>query len=163
MKIFLALACALMCFFAVPKSTQGQNLKGMHGVGIVIDYLGPIEKNLGLTSESLSDEILVALKRDLPKLKVELSGTSSYVYLTLASVEARNPVATFGVATSVTVSLRRPVEIIGDDGRRYFTFATAWARTGIVIDSIPDVASDVRDQISKFVTALAAQYYKDNP
>jgi len=61
------------------------------------------------------------------------------------------------------MSLVRPVEIIGDDGGKYFTVATVWGKGTNMNGSTSLVAQRIRDQISQHVTAFAAQYYKENP
>lgn len=118
-----------------------------------------MDENIGLSLESLKDQILVALKRDIPKLKiVDDSSLTSYVHLQITSVQTATQTATF-----VSVSLGRPVEIIGDDGSNHFTFATTW-KTGTLMEGPPmEMRSHVREKVSEAMTALAAAYYKDNP
>jgi len=155
-----ALTCVLICFLAAPESTKCQAFKGLQRTDIVIEDLGKVADDMGLTSESLRDQILVALKRDIPKIKiVTMTPGESYVYLQITSLQ----LPARGVAACVVVALRRYVEIIGDDGGKYFSFAAVWSREYMEVDSVDRIPSRIRDGINQAMTALAAEYYKQNP
>jgi hypothetical protein len=157
-----ALAGVLICFLAAPETTKcQQEFKGLQRVEIVVEDLNKVSESMGLNHESLKDQILVALKRDIAKLKIgeASSSPSSWVYLRITSFQT----ATNWVATCVQVSLRRPARIIGDDGAQYLAIVTTWEKETIIHDSIDQMPSRIRDQISEAVTALAAEYYKQNP
>jgi hypothetical protein len=75
------LACVLICFLAAPESTKCQELKGLQRIDILVENLSKADEDMRLTRESLKDQTLVALKRDIPKLKIVDSPVSSSVYL----------------------------------------------------------------------------------
>ena len=162
-----ALAGVLICFLAAPESTKCQEFKGLQNIGILIEDLDKEAANIGLTSESLRDQILVALKRDIPKLKIDSSPfpLRSYVHLQITSA----PILTYagqvalGDAAFVLMSLERPTKIIGDDGTEYVAAVSAW-KTGVILhDSFAEMPSSIREKISEAMTRLAAEYYKQNP
>jgi len=163
------LACVLLCVFAAPESTKAQKLKGLHAACIVIESPDKETEDVGLTKESLTDQIVVALKRDIPKLKIESSSqraSLSCVYLEITSLET-----TTGIASFVSLSLRRPVAILEEDKGNIMTdpnylnylLAPVWNRGCLLIGGKVRHAARVRDQINQYLTALAAEYYKDNP
>ena len=157
-----ALACALLCLFAAPELTKAQSTFGLIGlrrVWIVIQPLNKAEEGIGLDRESLKDQILVALKRDIPKLEIESSIQGSYIYLQITSAQTEPN----RVATHVAVTLTRPVKIIGDDGSKTEKFATVWEKGTLLYDTVQHMASRIRGEISQAMTAFAAQYYNDNP
>jgi hypothetical protein len=156
-----AIACVLICFLAAPELTKCQDFKGLRRTRIIIEDLGKDAENIGLTRESLEDQILVALKRDIPKLRIVDSPDASFVYLQLTSVQ----IGTYAVATFVQVCLERPAKMIGDDGIEYSIVATVWKRgTNLGVGGSPaKMASLIRDEISQAMTEFAAAYYKDNP
>lgn len=180
-----ALACVLICFLGVPASTKCQGepcgsrctndllvlqnqFNGFQRVGIVIEKFDKSAENMGLSRESLRDQILVALKRDIPKVKIVepftgVGPVTSEVYLQITSFQTfKNSVAD-SVATFVKLSLKRPALIIGDDGTKYFDTATVWEKETLLHDSIDHMPSRIRDQISEDLTEFAAEYHKQNP
>jgi len=76
-----ALACAVMWLFVLPEVTKAQDLGDLRHILIVIEELNKETRNLGLTEQSLSDMVLVALKRDIPKLKIDNALQGSYCIL----------------------------------------------------------------------------------
>jgi hypothetical protein len=155
------LAGVLLCFFAATESTKAQEYKDLLGLlqaQIVVDPLSKPDKDMGLTVESLKDQTLVALKRDIPKLKIEDSATS-FVRVSISAANVEGEVAAF-----VEVSLVRPAIIIADDGSKVATMATVWDQGIILIGPLNDsMGSRIRKEIGEHLTALAAKYYKDNP
>jgi hypothetical protein len=150
-----ALAGVLICFLATPESTKCQAFKGLQRIDILVEK---VNESIGLNHESLKDQILVALKRDIPKLKIDES-SRSWVYLQITSFQTVQT----GVATCVHVSLRRPARIIGDDGEQYFTIVTTWEKETLIYGSIDRMPSSIRDEINESMTEFAAEYYKQNP
>jgi hypothetical protein len=168
-----ALAGVLICFLAAPELTkcqelEGEELKGLQRIDVLVEALNKVDDSMGSNRESLRDQILVALKRDIPKLKIVdtftgIGPVTSELYLQITSFQAfKNSVAD-RIATFVELSLKRPALIIGDDGTKYFATATVWEKGTLVHDSIDHMSSRIRDQISQDMTAFAAEYYKQNP
>jgi hypothetical protein len=156
-----ALAGVLICFLAAPESTKcQQELTGLQRIHIVIENLDKETADMGLNEKSLRDQILVALKRDIPKITiVDTLGASSFVYLQITSLLT----ATKGAAACVVVSLERPVQIIRDDGSKYLSIAEVWKEGHIELGPVDHMPSRIRDRINEAMTAFAAEYYKQNP
>jgi hypothetical protein len=168
------LAWALLCFFAAPELMKTQasqalgDFKGLHRVAIAIERLSKADEDMGLTRDSLKDQILVALRRDIPKLEIisgDTSESSAHPAGAMATVYLAITSGHFGknVASHVQIELLRGVEIIGDDGAKYFAVATVWSDGGLGIDSVEQMPSRIRDRISQAMTAFAAEYYKEKP
>jgi hypothetical protein len=52
---------------------------------------------------------------------------------------------------------------MGDEGSQYFSMATVWEKGSLLHDTIDHMPSRIRDEIRGAMTALAAEYYKQNP
>jgi hypothetical protein len=159
MKI-LAPACILYSIFWIPDlaSAQAKPLKDLERLDIVIEGLEKPEKDMGLSVESLESQVLAALKRDLPNLKVEKS-MGSYVSVRITSIELE-----FGYAVFASVGLYRPAKILRDKDKSEIThtLVSVWDK-GIILTGPPDsMASRVRETISKEITELAADYHRQN-
>lgn len=159
-----ALICALFCLFVAPQlvSAQTHYLADMQRIGIVIDDLDTEEKNMGLTRESLTDVVLLALKRDVPKLTINedsmVANNDIYVRITSSMVDQHN------VVSFVEVSILRPAAIAGDSGAKVLTpSATVWSRGKLLGSPLSSMRSHIRDYLNQAVTEFAAQYNKDNP
>jgi hypothetical protein len=164
-----ALACALLCRFAAPELTKAQAeagagwsvpFKGLHRIRIEIEDLNKADEDMGPSRDSLKDQILVALKRDVSQLKIDFSPGVSYVYLQIASIPIQ---ASHNVVSFVHMALVRCVAIIGDDASTYLTGATIWLEDHLLYDSVDHMASRIRDRINQTMTTFAAEYYKENP
>lgn len=177
-----ALACVLICFLGVPASTKCQGepcgsrctndlldlqnqFNGLQRIDVLVEALGEADENIGLTRESLRDQILVALKRDIPKLKIVgaftgIGPVTSEVHLQIKSFQTLKDSA---VATFVALSLKRPALVIGDDGTKYFVMATVWEKGTLLYATVDQMPSRIRDKISEGMTEFAAEYHKQNP
>ena len=157
-----ALVCLLICFFSTPVPTKAQNLKNLHELDIVVGGLREeAGRNLGLTKESMKDQVLVALKRDIPNVSIEkpsLSWVSLRVTCLPASIQSR----VLGYACSVEMSLKRNVFLPGVSTAMPI-IADVWEDSQLLLDSSGNMASQVRESIDEEITKLAAEYYKDNP
>lgn len=172
-----ALACALLCFFAAPELTKAQGFKKLQRIHIVVEDLNNLSRDMGLTEESITNQALVALKRDIPKLKIESSLDSIYIRITSVPIESnagRYGLASFvpvesnagryGLASFVEVSLRRNVRVVGVESLRTpVIFATVWDKGAVFTGDKYGVASAIHQEIDDELRAFAAQYYKENP
>jgi hypothetical protein len=83
-----ALACALLCFFAAPELTKAQEFQQLQRIQIVVENLNKLGNDMGLTEESIKNQALVALKRDIPKLTIDPLWPS-FLYIRITSVSFR--------------------------------------------------------------------------
>jgi len=143
----------------VPELTKAQDLGDLQHIAILVEDLDKDSESIGLTSQSLSDMVLVGLKRDVPKLKIDDKPQVSSFYVQLTSVEINND-----IACHVAVSVTRFAMIAGDSGKQNYSVAVkVWDKGVLLTGPTSAMASRIRDRINDFVTAFAAQYYKDNP
>ena len=49
---------------------QTTSMKSLNQIGLAAEVNGSYTKNIGLTSESVGSQLLVGVKRDLPRLKI---------------------------------------------------------------------------------------------
>jgi hypothetical protein len=83
-----------------------QPLKGLQQVEIAVEEIGKLETDIGLTKEVLESQALVALRRDIPALKIS-RGSMPFLYVNVLAAEAG-----YGVAVHVSVALSRPARIL---------------------------------------------------
>lgn len=156
-----ALICLLLCLFITPRSVNAQSLSDTKNIQIVIENLDSPTRNAGITTSGMSDQVLVALRRDVPKLKVtdDLTANNAF-YVNISALELTGR---RGFAAHLEVSVIRHATIKGDSGTPIDYTVTVW-HTGMMFSGPPATfASDLRDNINQLVTIFAAQYYKDNP
>jgi hypothetical protein len=134
---------------------------GLSSIDIAVEDLDRTGKEIGLTKGSIKDEILVAVKRDLPKLKIESGPRVSLIYVVITVGETNT-----AFAASANIFLYRPVEILGDDGNKYFALGAVWKKVSLLTNNrptLPYMSSKIHDLLSEGLTAFSAQYYTDNP
>ena len=151
-----ALVCAMLCLFTTTKSAYAQQLADLQHIAIVIDLSKETER-VGLTKQSVTDTVLVGLKRGAPKLKIDSTPPVSVFYVKITSVVD-------GTASFVAVDVVRPGEIVGDNGSNVYSGSVpVWHRGSLLTGSTDTLASQIRESINDAVAAFAAQYHKDNP
>jgi hypothetical protein len=133
----------------------------MQRIGIMIEELHHNDEEMGLTRESLTDVILVALKRDVPKLKIadspEALASAFDVRITSARIDD------YTMSTFVELSILRPVEISGDNGRKIHAGVPVWSDGKMLAGPTYEMASRILEYLNQCLTEFAAQYHKDNP
>jgi len=151
-----ALVCAMLCLFTTAKSAYAQQLADLQHIAIAIDLSKETER-VGLTKQSVTDTVLVGLKRGAPKLKIDSRPPVSVFYVKITSVVD-------GTASFVAVDVVRPGEIAGDNGSNVYSGSVpVWHRGSLLTGSTDTLASQIRESINDAVAAFAAQYHKDNP
>ena len=151
------LFCAMLCLFMTTKSAYAQQLADLQHIAIVIADLSKETERVGITKQSLTDMVLVGLKRGAPKLKIDSTPPVSVLYVQVISVAD-------GTASFVAVSVVRPGEIAGDNGSKVSSGpVTVWHRGSLLTGSTNTMASQIRESINDAIAAFAAQYHKDNP
>jgi hypothetical protein len=148
-----------LCLLLLGPCSSAQEFKGLNQVRIVIEELNQDAKITGLSRETLESIVLVALKRDLPRLRTDNSARS-YVYV---NVTVGDPGAGQSIAF-VSVELHRPVKVIrDDDSETEMVFGTTvWKKGDLLFGPSYEMASRVSDKIGEEITQLAADYYRQN-
>ena len=147
----LALLPAISC------AQQPKKLKDLTEISILVEDLEQREIELGLSAEELKAVSLVALKRDLPNLKIDKSGDGMfYVNVTAARFPG-------GYAVHVEVSLDRRVAILREDNSEVTrALATVWSQGKVLTGTANGMSSKIYEYIREQVTILAADYYQQN-
>jgi hypothetical protein len=131
----------------------------------MVETLSPDAKALGLSKKSLESQILVGLRRDIPKLAVAESARP-YLWLQV-SVWRETTVGGREVGFSAVVNLhmKRPVTILEDVGvgEVTFTMATVRHKEVFMAGSREYIRQQVKDSIDETLTEFAADYYRQNP
>lgn len=154
-----ALAVLILISSACISKAQAINpLKGLHRVSIVIENIGKEGQDIHLDKQDLQSQTLVALRRDIPTLKIN-SESTPYVYVNIVGVKSGG-----GCAFFVHVGISRPALILDDDENVVLkALPEVWA-SGAILTGEPDtMAGRIRQVVSDKITEFAADYYKQNP
>ena len=141
-------------------------LSNLRGVSIVIGDLSTDGRGLGFSRSQLESQVLVGLKRNIPRLTIERNAISTVNLNVLVLRDREVSGRDIGLTAYIFLSLERPVVIFSDDYKSSlggFTLATVW-RMGLLISG-PSQSSreQVRDALDRTLTRFAADYYRQNP
>ncbi len=161
-SIAILLLASLQC---EPQETKVGPLTRLRQTRIVVEPLSADAKTLGLSRKSLESQMLVGLRRDIPKLAVRESAIP-HLYLQVTVVR-RTTVGGQERGSCVFVNLRmeRPVMLREDVGIGEVTLvmATLWDMGALLASSRRSIRQQVRDSIDEILTEFAADYYRQNP
>ena len=161
-SIAIVLLAGVQC---EPQVTKAAPLKSLRQTTVLAESLGADAKALGLSVKSLESQMLVGLRRDIPRLAVRESAIP-YLYLNL-NVMRNTTVGGSEAGFSVCVSLemKRIVMIQDDvgDGEVTLAMAVVWHRGSLLGGSRRSIRQQVRDSIDEKLTEFAAEYYRQNP
>jgi hypothetical protein len=126
-------------------------------VHIVIEKLGPDEKNLGLTPDDLQAVALAALKHDVPSLKFGETGPMLYVQIIALKTSC-------GYFADVRVKVERLAAILDDNGKPAAkgTAITVWDERNLLAGRPDEMVSRINEKIRSLITRFAADYYRQN-
>ena len=140
-------------------------LTRLRQTSIMVATLNANAKTLGLSIKSLESQMLVGLRRDIPKLAVRESARPS-LYLNVnvvrdITVGGRD----LGFSAMVRLAMVRPVMILEDvgGGEVIFTMAAVWSRGYLMGGPRSSIRQQVKDEIGEKLTEFAADYYRQNP
>jgi hypothetical protein len=155
-----ALAVLILISSACISKAQAINpLKGLHRVSIVIENIGKEGQDIHLDKQDLQSQTLVALRRDIPTLKIN-SESTPYVYVNIVGARSSGG----GYAFFVHVGVCRPALILDDDANVVMKAIPEVWDSGIILTGDPDtMAGRIRQVVSDKITEFAADYYKQNP
>ncbi len=161
-SIAVVLLASLQC---EPQETKVGPLKRLRQTQIVVEPLDAETKALGLSIKSLESQMLVGLRRDIPKLAVR---ESAIPFLTLVVTLERETYVggqERGFVAFVSLNMWRPVTILEDVGVGEVTFkmAMVWNSGGLLVGSRRSMRQQVKDSIDEKLTEFAADYYRQNP
>ena len=157
MRLVFALAVALIV--SPHLMAQKEELKELKQVSILVESLDEDALRLGVTTQLIQSQVLVAIKRDMPRVMIKDSGTP-YVYVRISTIALNSD----NSAVHLIVELDRSVNVLGDDGNKVgWTAASVWEKSMMMSGHNTGMAARILEHISEFITLLAAEYYKANP
>ncbi len=161
-SIAIVLLAGVQC---EPQETKVGPLTRLRQVYIVVEVLSPPAKAVDLSRKSLESQMLVGLRRDIPKLAVRESAIP-FLYLQM-SVERETSVGgqERGFVVCVLLKMKRPVTIQEDMGAGEVTvaMATVWDKAMLLGGPRRSIRQQVNNSIDELLTLFAADYYRQNP
>ncbi len=162
-SIAIVLLATLQC---EPQETKVGPLTNLRQTSILVESLNEATKALGLSKVSLESQLLVGLRRDIPRLAVRESARPALYLMVNVSGETtkvRGRVRAFSAC--VTLQMWRPVTILEDVGVGEVTLtrATVWHRDYLLGGPRRSMRRRVKDEIDEQLTEFAADYYRQNP
>lgn len=160
-SIAIVLLASLQC---EPQETKAGPLTRLHQTYIGVEPLSAAAKTVGLSRKSLESQMLVGLRRDIPKLAVRESARPA-LYLVVTVLSTRIGGKDVAFAAVVRLQMMRPVTILEDVGVGEVTFvmATVWDIGTVLTGSRRSMRQQVKDEIDELFTEFAADYYRQNP
>ncbi len=161
-SIAIVLLAGVQC---EPQETEVGPLTSLRQTSILVAPLHVDAKAVGLSINSLESQMLVGLRRNIPRLAVRESARP-YLYL-VVTVAGETTVGGRERAFSAFVSLEmvRPVTILEDVGVGKVTFkmATVWDQGYLLGGPRTGMRQQVKEIIEEKLTEFAADYYRQNP
>jgi hypothetical protein len=157
MKAALAVLASLICVSAV--QAQRQPLKGLTRLKIVAEDMGEVGTAIRLSPADVEAEALVAVRRDIPALKID-PDANSYLYINVTGIPAGT-----GYAFHLRTVVNRPVAVLDETFSISFgrAIAAVWNSGAIFFGSADTMSARIRQTIDNDIVQFAADYYKQNP
>jgi hypothetical protein len=161
-SVAIVLLASLQC---ESQETKVAPLTRLRQTSILIEDLTADGKTIGLSEKSLESQMLVGLRRDIPRLAVR-ENARPYLYLNVnvgrLTIDGGREI---GFSACVSLQMVRPVWIQEDVGfdEVTFTMATVWDKATHVAGTRRDIRQLVKESIDEALTQFAADYYRQNP
>ena len=144
-------------------------LKDLHNLYISVQT-GKPEGAPDIDMNLLSSLVFVAIKRDVPAIKISNGhpGDNEYNQPFLGFMYVRvSCVADANISgCSVQVSVQRAVRLLSEDGSRLvgdIQMVTVWFKEAMFLGGTCPMHKHIEDSVSDMMTKFAADYYKQNP
>jgi hypothetical protein len=142
-------------------------LKDLHNLLIEIQ-VGKSEAALDVDTSLLSSLVFVAIKRDVPTIKISNGPRDNaynqpllgIMYVRVSCVADANISGCY-----VEVSVERAVKLLSEDGTRYvgdFQHVKVWSKEAMFVGGTCPMHKQIEDSVSDMMTKFAADYYKQN-
>jgi hypothetical protein len=155
-KLIVAVLAFLTAFPTICECQMANGLKGLSSATIVVDT-----SNNRVNGEAWDDELLINLRRDVPKLKLPKDGTAEIHILADLLPSQTTGGTTIGTIANVQLQVYRPVTIVGTGESG---MAVTWQRSILLSAGDRDqLVSLVRKAIDDSARTLAVDYYRQNP
>jgi hypothetical protein len=142
---------------SIASAALADNLGNLECVDITVERLEHEADQAGLTEESLSNALLVALKSKAPRFRVD-STCLPYVYVNVIFLLIKSEDGhIFGYAFNLSLELYREAYIRKIDQTHLLS---VWQRSGLYLGPKHLAKATVLERLDEFVTEFAAAYYK---
>ncbi len=158
-----ALACiSLVGLLLVPcaRAQQSANLTDLKLLAVEIEALSQVDREIGLSSESVRSFVLAKIDSELPEIEVDPI-PNDFIRVRIMTVKANES----SVASYVSVELERYVVILRDEDRQAIgnTNATVWENSAVLIGSAQEMGSKIQAELGRQLTVFATEYHRQNP
>ena len=159
MKTVTFLTCLLL-FATSTNSQQAANLKDVRRLDVEVENLSKVDHEMGLSEESLRSFVRTSIERELPEIEIEPT-SNDYIRIRIMSVKTSES----SVASFVSVDFGRYVTILRDEDNQAVgnALASVWEKSAMLAGASEDMGSKIGDEVGKQLTALAADYHRQNP
>jgi hypothetical protein len=144
-------------------------LKDLHNLDIVIQPLGKSEAALDIDANLLSSLVFVAIKRDVPTIKISNDHPRDnaynqpllgYMYVRVSCVSDAKISSCY-----VEVSVTRAARVLSEDAAGYvgdIQPLKVWSKEAMFLGGTCPMHKQIEDSVSDTMTKFAADYYKQN-
>jgi hypothetical protein len=149
----LLLACFAGLLLA-PLSSQAQGLKNLEKV--IVGSAVNAQKKL-ITESDIESQIVVALKRDIPKLKLANGGAGVFAEVTILPLDSRAGNRS-GYCATISVFVSRQVLFLDDYSSPLGSGqSTVWSDSQMVVGPEEAIGSQIRSAIDQELRRLLAE------
>jgi len=143
-------------------------LKDLRNLDIVIQA-GKPEAALGVDANLLSSLVFVAIKRDVPTIKLSNDHPQDnefnepllgFMYVEVSCVANANI-----SGCRLEISVERAVRLLSEDGTRYvgdIQMVKIWSKEAMFVGGACPMHKQIEDSVSEMLTRFAADYYRQN-
>ena len=157
-KTSLLVLFSLICIG--PVFAQDTPLKKLTKINLSYVEMSEYDKSIGITDEIIGNQLIVGIKRDLPRVQLVSDQVSSRIMISVGCVEATQGLA----VCEIRIELKRPALIHLEDGTlTEQSLTTVWTRHRASSAGSAQMAEQVRQFLSQSLTEFAADYYMQNP
>ena len=157
-RVAFVFLVSLVCLGRI--SAQDALLKKLTKLNLGYNSDSEYNKSIGVVDKIVFDQLLVGVKRDLPRIQIVNDEQSSVLGVSVLCADATGGLA----VCDIRVELRRPASVRLDDNTLGESFVgTVWSRHTLSTAGSALMAEHVRQCISQSLTEFAADYYKQNP
>jgi len=148
--------------FAGDSESNRTTLRGLSGIYVLVESLGPETERARLTQAQLQTDVELRLRRAGIKVLTEqetlLTPAAAYLYVDITSFHAQR-----GYTLFVTVALRQAVILMRDPSIVTLaeTWSVSWLGKGHPGSFVKDVREKIADAVDQFMNAYLAMNPKE--
>jgi hypothetical protein len=158
--LFLTSTLLLNSLSAETPPLDIQGLAKLPQINIVIETIGPMAKELGLTVSDIKSQVVVALRNKVPKLRISESASDSFyvdVQVSAGKTVSGQKTDYYGM---VQLKVFRLGTIVATNMTRR---VIVWDTRGILTGPLSDARIGVNEALDIVITSFAADWLRANP